>query len=95
VGISDPHGHLLGVEFRTKDGRPLRYNHNGNYHSSGMPGKPERRFDVYDPGVPLPPDAQLVCWVATSRALVTVPFHFTDVSLLPAPKSPAEHDTRP
>ena len=88
VGISDPHGHLVGVEFRTKDGLPLPYAHNGNYHSSGMPGKPDRRFDVYDLRAPIPPDVQLVCWVATRSSLVTVPFHFTDVPLpLPPSKS--------
>ncbi|MDB6126739.1 MAG: hypothetical protein JWM35_635, partial [Verrucomicrobia bacterium] len=81
IGIADRDGHLVGVEFRTKDGQPLRYNHNGSYHSSGLPGYPERRFDTYELPAPIPPDIQMVCWVATKQATVRVPFHFEDLVL--------------
>ncbi len=63
IGISDPEGKLVGLEFQTADGRPLRYDHNGWYHSGQERGK---RFDVYKLGSNVPADAKLVCWLITS-----------------------------
>ena len=78
VGIKDPRGRLLPVEFQDKAGRPLRYNHNGSYHSSGQEGK---RFDGYDLGAPLPPDTRMVCWIITDKTLVSAPFRLSNVPL--------------
>jgi hypothetical protein len=55
VGISDPDSKLLSVEFQERDGRAIRYNHGGRYHSSEPMGHPELRFDVYHLDSPLPP----------------------------------------
>jgi TonB family protein len=83
VGIDDPQGHLVGLEFQTADGQPLHYNHNGWYHSSNSTGK---RLDVY--AVTLPPDAKMICWLVTERSLQKSAFIFTDIPL-PAPRSAA------
>jgi len=79
VGIDDPNNHLVGVEFQTADGRPLRYDHNGFYHSGG--GTSGKRLDIYQ--LKLPPDARLVCWLITDKSLQKIPFEIHD---LPLPK---------
>jgi TonB family protein len=76
VAIDDPDERLVGLEVQAADGSPLRYNHNGQYHSSGLAGNPGRRFDTYHLGTDLPRDARLVCWLITSTSLLRVPFHF-------------------
>lgn len=86
VGIADPQGHLVALEFRDKDGQPLRYVHSGFYHSSGLPGKPERRFVIFDLLAPIPADTQLVAYVATHGARLPLEFHFKDLVVPPAAK---------
>jgi TonB family protein len=86
VGISDPDFRLLSVEFQEKDGRPIRYNHGGRYHSSEPMGHPELRFDVYHMEAPLPPDARVVLLVITEKSLLSTPFHLENVPLPDAGK---------
>jgi len=76
VAIDDPDEHLVGLEVQAVDGSPLRYNHNGQYHSSSLAGSPGRRFDTYHLATDLPSDARLVCWLITSKSLLRIPFHF-------------------
>jgi len=83
VGIEDPADHLVSLELQTADGRSLRYNHGGTYHSSGYVGHPGRRFDTYRLLGPLPPGARLVAWLLTPRSLVQLPFHVEGVPLPP------------
>jgi TonB family protein len=71
IGISDPQGKLIGLEFQTADGKPLRYDHNGWYHSADT-DPPTKRFDVYNLGN-IPADAKLVCWLITPRSLFKMP----------------------
>jgi hypothetical protein len=78
VGIKDPQARLLPVEFQDRAGHPLRYNHNGSYHSSGQGGK---RLDGYDLGTPLPPGTKMVCWIITDKTLVSVAFKLSNVPL--------------
>ena len=84
VAIDDPEERLVGLEIQAADGSPLRYNHAGNYHSSGFAGSPGKRFDTYHLGTNLPPDARLVCWLITPKSLLRIPFHF-DTLPLPGP----------
>jgi len=83
VAIDDPASRLVSLELQTADGRSLRYNHNGTYHSSGFAGHPGRRFDTYRLLGPLPPGARLVAWLVTPRSLVQLPFHVEGVPLPP------------
>lgn len=86
LGIDDPEQRLVDVEFETADGGVLTYNHNGNYHSSGMPDHPGRRFSIYEIPGGLPADAQLVCWLRTDKSLVKIPLNLAN---MPLPKPPA------
>jgi TonB family protein len=90
VAISDPDSRLLSVEFQTREGLPLRYNHGGRYHSSEPIGRPDARFDVYHLEPPAAADAQLVCHLITDKALVSVPLHMENVPLPDA--SETRHD---
>jgi hypothetical protein len=81
VAISDPESRLLSVEFQTKDGRPIRYDHRGRYHSSEPSGHREVRFDVYHLDSSIPPDARLVCHLITDKSLVSIPIHMENVLL--------------
>ena len=78
IGISDPHNNLVGLEFQTADGKPLRYDHNGWYHSDTGTGK---RFDVYKLGPSIPADAKLVCWLITPRSLYKIPLKLAELPL--------------
>lgn len=78
IGISDPQGKLIGLEFQTADGKPLRYDHNGWYHSSKDSGK---RFDVYNLGPKIPADVKLVCWLITPRSLFKIPLKLAELPL--------------
>jgi TonB family protein len=82
VAIDDPQERLVGVEFQSANGSPLRYNHGGNYHSSGFDGSPGRRFDTYHVGTSLPGNLRLVCWLITPKSVLKVPFH---IDMLPLP----------
>jgi RNA polymerase sigma factor (sigma-70 family) len=86
VAIDDPNDRLIGIEIEAADGSPLNYNHGGNYHSSGLPGKPGRRFDTYHIGAALPSNARLVCWLLTPKAVLKIPFQ---IDRLPIPASSA------
>jgi TonB family protein len=86
VAIDDPGDRLLGVEIQAADGSPLRYDHGGWYHSSGLTGSPGRRFDIYHLGSDVPADARLVCWVITPTSLLKMPFH---IDTLPLPDAAA------
>lgn len=83
VGIDDPAGCLVSLELQTADGRSLRYNHGGTYHSSGLAGHPGRHFDTYRLLGPLPAGARLVAWLVTPASLVQLPFHLERVPLPP------------
>lgn len=78
IGISDPQGKLIGLEFQTADGKPMRYDHNGWYHSSTAAGK---RLDVYRVGSNLPADTKLVCWLITPRSLFRQPLQIAELPL--------------
>jgi len=78
VGISDPKGNLISLEFQTADGKAMRYDHNGWYHSGQEPGK---RFDVYTLGSRLPADGKLVCWLVTDRSLFKIPLKIAELPL--------------
>ena len=84
VAVDDRDDRLVSVDFEAPDGSPLRYNHAGNYHSSGLPGHPGRRFDIYRMGYALPAGARMVCRITTEKALLKVPFH---VDMLPIPEA--------
>jgi len=79
VGIEDPQGKLVGLEFQTAGGQPLYYDHNGFYHSSENGDGRGKRFDIYH--LKLPKDAKLVCWLLTSKSLISVPFKLTHLAL--------------
>jgi TonB family protein len=81
VAIDDPEERLVGLEIQAADGSPLRYNHGGNYHSSGLQGSPGKRFDTYHLGTSLPDNARLVCWLITPGSLLKVPFHLDTLPL--------------
>jgi TonB family protein len=81
VAISDPDSRLLSVEFQTREGLPIRYNHAGYYHSSEPIGHPESRFDVYHLAPSIPAGARLVCHVITDKSLVSIPLHMENVLL--------------
>jgi TonB family protein len=95
VCLSDPRGSVVGIEFRTHDNKPIRYRHNGSYHSSLPPGHPERRFDIYRMPSRLPDDAVLVCWLATDKSVVSAPFHLDDFALPGAPANPLASPVTP
>jgi hypothetical protein len=78
VLVRDEKGRLISTEFRTKDGAPLRYNHNGWAHYGSLPGT---QLDLYRFDAPIPEDAQMVCLLATPEALVVAPFKFTGLNL--------------
>ena len=80
IGISDPQGKLIGFEFQTADGRPLRYDHNGWYHSADT-DPPKKRLDVYRLESKVPADAQLVCWLITPRSLFKMPLKLAELPL--------------
>jgi TonB family protein len=84
VAVDDPQQRLVGLEIQAADGGPLRYNHGGNYHSSGFAGSPGRRFDTYHIGASLPEGARLACWLVTPGSLLKIPFH---IDALPLPAS--------
>ncbi len=84
VAIDDPEERIVGLEIQAADGSPLRYNHGGNYHSSGYQGSPGKRFDTYHLGTGLPGGARLACWLITPGSLLKVPFH---LDTLPLPAS--------
>jgi RNA polymerase sigma factor (sigma-70 family) len=84
VAIDDPNDRLIGLEIQMADGGPLNYNHGGNYHSSGFPGSPGRRFDTYHIGTAFPNDARLVCWLLTPKSVLKIPFQ---IDKLPIPAS--------
>ena len=83
VAVDDPEERLVGVELQAADGSPLRYNHGGQYHSSGLAGSPGRRFDTYRLGANPSGDARLVCWLITPASLLKIPFH---IDRLPLPE---------
>ncbi len=78
VGLRDPGQRVIAVEFQARDGSPLPYNHNGHYHSGGQAGQ---RFDVYNLGATIPPDARMVCWSLTDASVVKVPLKLADLRL--------------
>ena len=83
IGIDDPQGRLINLEFETVEGGPLIYNHNGQYHSGGFPGK---RFAIYHFNAKLPDSAILVCWLITPQSLIKTPFKLANLPLpSPAP----------
>lgn len=79
--IIDPHVQLIGSEFQTRDGGPLRYHHNGYSHSSD--GRGNFRVDTYRIPPMLPGDARMVCWLVTGKSLVTIPLTLKDIELPP------------
>jgi len=78
VEITDPHHRFYRVEFQGGHGESLRYNRNGNSHSSGSGGT---RSDTYQLGAELSSDIRMVLWIITDRSRVTVPFSLTDVPI--------------
>jgi len=78
VLVGDEQGRLISTEFRTKDGGPLRYNHDGWAHYGSLPGT---RLDLYHFDTPVPADAEMVCLLVTPGALVVAPFRFTGLAL--------------
>ncbi|HZZ17816.1 MAG TPA: TonB family protein [Opitutaceae bacterium] len=82
VAIDDPNDHLISIEFQAADGTPLNYDHAGHYHSSGIPGSPGKRFDVYHVGSAILQNARMVCWLLTQRALLRIPIQ---IAKLPIP----------
>jgi hypothetical protein len=78
VLIKDEKGRLVSTEFRSRDGSPLRYNHNGWAHYGSLPGT---QLDIYRFEESLPVDAQMVCLLATPGALIVAPFKFTSLAL--------------
>lgn len=77
VRIADPQNRLVGLEFQTADGQPLRYDHNGWYHAANPAAG--TRLDIY--ALKLPPDARLVCWLITDKSLQKLPFKLSDLKL--------------
>ncbi|MBP9912715.1 MAG: energy transducer TonB [Opitutaceae bacterium] len=84
IGINDPEGRLVGLEFQAADGRPLHYNHNGWYHARDATG---RRFSVYRLESKPAADTIMVCWLITPKALFKIPLKLADV---PLPSRPPE-----
>lgn len=78
VLIRDPEGRLITTEFQTRDGGPIRYNHNGSAHYGALPGT---RLDIYHFEAPLPADAQIVCLLVTAKDLVVAPFQVETLAL--------------
>lgn len=81
VSLVDPEERVVGMEFQASDGRPLRYNHNGNAHYSGAGGRKVHVFAI----TPLPDDARFVCWLITKKSLVRIPLKLTELPLPPPP----------
>ncbi len=78
-GIDDPDNRAVATELVAPDGLPLRYNHNGWYHSSGTQG---RRLDLYRLSNPdSRAEATAIFHLVTEKSLVRVPFEFSDVPL--------------
>jgi hypothetical protein len=78
LGIDDPDGAVVSIEFVGPEGQPLQYNHNGWYHASNDAA---HRFDVYRLQPTDIADAMLVVHLASGDALVRLPFTFPDVQL--------------
>ena len=88
LGISDPEGRLVAMEFLDAEGTPLIYNRNGWYHLTSKQGK---RFDIYRLENGIPEGAKLTCWLLTAKSLVSIPVNLVDLPLaetLP-PSAPA------
>ena len=83
VGVSDPELRFLGIEFESRDGTPLDYNHDAVSHS-GMGGY---HSEVYQLRGPIPFDMKIVVWIRTDKSTTTVPFEFASI---PLPKRPAD-----
>ena len=78
VAAVDPGKRLYSVEFQHKDGSPLRYNHNGNFHL-GSAGAPTPVYHGFDLGQPMSRDVRLVIRVITPRSIRVVPFAISDI----------------
>ncbi len=75
--ISDPQERFLNVEFRGSAGKPLRYNHNGWWHSGGRGA----RLDVYRLGDEIPPGTQMIVWLKTDKAFLVEPLNVANLAL--------------
>jgi hypothetical protein len=85
VAASDPDKKLYSFEFRHRDGTPLPYNHNGNFHfaTGDSTGRVLHGFDLRKA---LTDDVQLVIRVITLRSIRVLPFALSGIPLQPAPQ---------
>ena len=74
--VHDPEQKIVGFEVETKDGKTLK-----RQGSSTMGDTSERHTRVLSFGEPLPESSKLIVHVATSKALVEVPFKLENVKL--------------
>ena len=82
VRIVDPDGRIVGVEFQTREGGPLPYNHHGRSHFETGTGD-GCRFDIYRLDPKISDDAKFVCWLITKKSLVKFPLKLANLSLPP------------
>ena len=77
LSIWDPQERFLNVEFRGPAGQPLRYNHNGWWHS----GSQGAHRDVYRLGDEIPPGTEMVVWLKTDKSFLVAPLKVINLTL--------------